>query len=99
MPLDQGPVNRVREKRVDMLVYGRCIRAAQIHFVPISHSRHQLNAQEIGESKNGLCLALGVGMDGIGLNGGIVLEQPVQNKDRFPDTAGNDMREQRYIGI
>ena len=42
---------------------------------------------------------MGVGMQGIGLESGRVFEQAIQNIDRFPDPAGNEVAEQGDIRV
>jgi len=42
---------------------------------------------------------MGIGMEGVGLERGLVFEQAIEDVHRFPDTAGNEVAEQRDIGI
>ena len=38
-------------------------------------------------------------MNGIGLNVGLVFQQPVQNVNRLPDATGDEVAEERHVGI
>jgi hypothetical protein len=51
------------------------------------------------ERENGFGLSLRVGVENIGLDITFVLEHPIEDVDRFPDTAGNEVAEQSYVGI
>jgi hypothetical protein len=54
------------KQRIDVEITILARRAAQIQFFPVANSRHQLNPQEIRETKNGGALTLSVGMDTVG---------------------------------
>jgi hypothetical protein len=44
-------------------------------------------------------LALGIGMDGIGLDIGLVFAQAIENVDRLPHPTGNEVTEESNVRI
>ena len=82
-----------------MLVGGAAIDSVEGHIVPRPHPGHEFNAQEGRQAKDRLRLAVGIGMQGVGLERGRVSEQAIKNVDRFPHPAGNEVAEQGNIRI
>src|SRR5260370_7989707 len=67
--------------------------------LPVADPRHQLDAEQMRERENGFGLSLRVGVENVGLDIAFVLEQPIEDVDRFPDTARNEVAEQSNVGI
>ncbi len=70
MGFDQVPIDHVVTKeRIDMLV--RCLTAGaiQLQIFPVAYSGHELDSQQVGQSKNREVLALGIGVNGRGFDG------------------------------
>ena len=82
-----------------MLVNLFLVRAVEGNLIPGPHPGHQLDAQEVRQTKDRLRLSLGIGMDGIRLNVGFILEQAINDVDRFPDTTGNEVAEKSNVGV
>jgi hypothetical protein len=53
----------------------------------------------MGEREDGLRLPLGVGMKSVGLDVAFVLEQTVEDVDRLPDAARNEVAEEGDVGV
>jgi hypothetical protein len=58
-----------------------------------AHPRHS------AETEDGLALALGVGMQRVGLDRRAILHQAIQDVNGLPYTAGNEAGEQSDVGI
>lgn len=91
MSLDQFPVDGIREERVDVGESSIFVRTIQLQIFPISDSGHQSNPQECRKTKDWCTLRLGIAMNRIGLNVGIILEQSIKQVNRFPDPTGNEV--------
>ena len=50
-------------------------------------------------TKHRFGLPMRIGIQGVGLEGRVVLEQPIENIDRFPHPAGNEAAEQGDVGV
>ena len=96
---DQVPVDVAGEQRVDMLVADRLGRPVEGHVSKATHARHQLDAEQPAEAEYRRALALGVGMQSVGLDFRLVLQQPVQDMDGFPDAAGDEAGEERNVAV
>jgi len=48
---EQVPINRSCKSAVDIFVADVLIRPIHSYLVPIAHSRHQLNTQQMGQAK------------------------------------------------
>ena len=59
-------------------------RAAQIQFFPVANPRHQLDPQQLCQTKDSGALTLGVGMDAIGPHLGLVLLNEIQDVMALP---------------
>ena len=69
MGLDQVPLDYVVTKeRIDMLIVGLTGRAIEVEILPVADSGHELDAQEVGQPKNGQVLTLGIRVNGRGLD-------------------------------
>src|ERR1700732_1495662 len=73
--------------------------ATQIEFFPMANSRHQLDPQQIRQTKNGGALTLGVGVDGIGPHIGFILLDKIQDVMSLPGTARREGGKQREVGV
>ena len=51
------------------------------------------------KTKDRFGLPMRIGIQGVGLQGGVVLEQAIENVDRFPHAAGDEVAEQGDIRI
>ncbi len=99
MALDQTPVDGVvAGQGIDVVVAGRGVRAVEVQVMPIADPRQQLESQQRREPENRQRLALRIGMDGVGLDVGIVVQQPIDDVDGLPRPAGNEVAEQRDVG-
>src|SRR6185295_7681940 len=57
------------------------------------------NTQQGGQAKHGFGLPMGVGKERVGLQGGDIFEQAIQDIDRFPHPAGDEVAEEGDIRI
>jgi hypothetical protein len=96
--LDELPVHTPGEQRVDMTVPSIVVRSVGHRVVPGPHARQELDAEQVRQPEHRLALAMSVGVHGVELKIGAVLQQPVEYIDRLPDTAGNEVAEQRDVG-
>ena len=100
MTLDQIPVDRLLGKqRANVFVRFLQCRPEPLQVFPVPYSRHQLDAKQKGQSVDRRTLCLRIAMQNVGLNVGFVLGQSVENVDGLPDTAGDEVRKQRDVGI
>ncbi len=99
MGLDQIPVNSVPEQRIDVFVTNVLIGAEELVFAPVADARHQLDAQQMRKAEHRQRLPLRVGVDGVRLDVGGVLQQAIDDVDRLPDTARDEVAEQRDVRI
>lgn len=65
-----------------------------LQILPVANAGHQLDAPQVSKPEYRRTLRLGIAVQRIRLNVGIILGQSVQNVDRFPHTARNEIREQ-----
>src|SRR5271157_2369244 len=99
MGLDQLPVDLRGEKRFDMAVTNGFARAVEDDVIPVTHARHQLDAEEPGQAEDRFALALSIGVERVRLDCGAVPYQPVQDMDGLPDTARDEAGEQRNVAV
>src|SRR5712691_5031620 len=99
MRVDQLPVNGVSKEGVNVPVASRAGGPKQREVLPIANARHQLDPQEVGEAKDGGALALGIGVEHLRLDIRRVLQQAIEDVDRFPDPTGDKVAKQRDISI
>ena len=99
MSFDQIPVDVAGEQLIDMSISGATPRAMEGDFGPSAHSGHQLDSEKIAQAEDRLILTVGVGMECIRLNLGAVLQEAVEDIDRFSDAARNKCGEERDIGV
>jgi len=76
-----------------MLIVRVSRRAIELEILPVADPGHELDAQEIGQPKNGQVLALGIGVNGRGLDRRAVANQAIQDINGFPDATRNEMTE------
>ena len=88
MRLDQLPVDVVGEQRIDMLIAAGFVRPEEYELFQVADSGDQLDSQQIRQPEDRCALGLGVAMYGVGLDVGLVLDQSIQDIDRFVDAAG-----------
>lgn len=69
------------------------ISLVELEFLPISDTRHELDAQQISQTKNRQALGMGVSMEGVGLNLRVVVEQAIEEIERLKNTTGYEMAE------
>ena len=98
MGLDQLPIDGLGEQGVDVAVAHGPVGPVEDGVGPGAHPREQIDAEEVGERENRLALAVSVGVDGIRLEVGTVLQQGIEDVDGFPYTAGDEVAEQRDVG-
>lgn len=77
--LDQPPIDLAAEERIDVLVGDLLVGTIESHVCPVPHARHQLDPKQARQTEDRFALALGVGMQGIRLNGGAVFQEPVED--------------------
>ena len=65
---DQLPVNHVAEQAINMQLTGALVGSVEAQVFPISDARHQLDACQVRECEDGLRLAMGVRVHGVGLH-------------------------------
>ena len=58
----------VREQRVDVLVVAVLSRPEEVQVLPVADARHQIDAEQVGQAEDRRRLALGVGVEGVGLD-------------------------------
>ncbi len=98
--LDQRPVDHVvAEQRVDVPVLRRGVRPVEVQVVPVPYPRQQLEPEQRREPEDRQALALGIAMDLVGLDVGLVGQQRVQDVHRLPDPAGDEVGEQGDVGV
>ena len=97
---DQLPVDGVvAEQRVDVLVAGLRAGTVEDQIVPVADPGQQVEAQQCGQPEHRQRLALRIGVNQIWLDIRLVLQQSLNDVDRFPHAARNEMTEQRNVGI
>lgn len=96
---DELPVDCFGKERADVLINGMLIRPVENHIVPGPHPWHELDAEQMCDPEDRLRLSLGIGVEGVGLDLGAVLEEAVQDIDRFPDPAGDKVAKERDIAV
>src|SRR4029077_6898791 len=94
MPLGLGI-----KQRIDVEITMLARWATQIQFFPMTNSRHQLDPQQIRQTKNGCPLTLGVGVEGIGPDIGFILLEKIQDVPPPPAAAGREAGEQGDVGV
>src|SRR5215813_2129578 len=67
--------------------------------VPGAHPWHQRNAQERRETEYRFGLPMRIRIQSIGLEDRMVLEQPIENIDRFPHPAGDEVAKQGDVRV
>jgi hypothetical protein len=53
----------------------------------------------VREREDGLGLSLRIGVENVRLDVAFILEQPVEDVDRLPNAAGDEVAEERDVGI
>ena len=96
---DQIPVDLSAKQRVDMPIEDGLDRTVEDGVTQAAHPRHQLDAEHSAETEDGLALALGVGMQRVGLDRRAILHQAIQDVNGLPYIAGNEAGEQSDVGI
>ena len=99
MALNDVPVNDLRKQGIDVFVGGVAVNPVEGHIVPGAHPGHQRNAQERGQAEDRFGLPMRIGVQRVGLQGRVVLEQAIQNIDRFPHPTGDEVAEQRDVRV
>ncbi len=67
--------------------------------LPTADARHQLDCEQIREAKDWFGLTLAIGVQRVRANPRAVLQQAVEDIDRFPHPAGNEAAEQGDVGV
>ncbi len=97
---DQVPVHRfLGEQGVDVAVGLVGGGAEPLQILPVADARHQLDAQQERQAIHRGALRLGIAVDGVGLDVRPVLDQAVEQVDRLPYPAGDEVGEQRHVGV
>jgi hypothetical protein len=100
MTFDERPIHPLAGKQgIDVWVIALRGGLIKAEVFPVADPWHELNPEQKGESISRSALGLSIPMYDIGLDIGSVLDQTIQDVDGFPDTARNEVREQRDIGI
>lgn len=99
MGLDEVPVDRFAEQAIDVLVARAALRLIEHQAFQIPDARHQVDPQQIGQAEHRCALRVGVAMQCIGLDVRFVLDQAVENVDRFVHAAWNEMAEERDVHV
>ena len=95
MAFDEGPVDDVVEQGVDVFVPHLGVRPVEVQVVPVAYAGKEVESEERGLAEHRQRSALGVGVDGVGLDVGDVGQQRVQQVHRLPHPARDEVREQR----
>ena len=77
--LDQVPVHCGAEQRVDVRVVAVLVRPGEVQVLPVADARHQPDSEQVGQAEDRRTLALGVGVEGVGLERRPVLADEVQD--------------------
>ena len=68
MPLDQRPVYGFIEQRINVAKVSIRRRSEKQQVFPVAYARHELDAEQMSEGKDGGGLAMSIGMDCIRLD-------------------------------
>jgi hypothetical protein len=96
---DRIPVDFSAEQHVNVPIEDGLGRTVEDGVAQATHLRHQFDAEHSAETEDGLALALGVGMQRVGLDRRAILHQAIQDVNGLPYTAGNEAGEQSDVGI
>ena len=100
MTSNQIPIDCILGKQVvDVFIHFVGGRAEPFQVFPVADTRHQLDTQQKRQTINRRALRLGIAMQGVGLNIRRVFGESIQDIHGFPDTARNEMREQRDVRV
>src|SRR5437764_8908465 len=100
MVLDQVPIDDVvTEEWIDMVIMRVPGWAIEVEILAVADSGHELDAQEIGQPKNGQVLTLRIRVNGRGLDRRAVANQAIQDVNGFPDPTRNEMTEEQDVHI
>ena len=72
MGFDQFPVDGLAEQGIDVLVTLASIGPVEHQLLQITDSGHQVDTQQVGQPEDGRALRLGIAMQGVRLDIGIV---------------------------
>ena len=73
--------------------------AVEREVLPVADAGQQIEAEQVRQGVHGVALALGLGVDRVGLGVGQVPQQALDDVDRFPDAAGDEVAEQRDVVV
>ncbi len=99
MSLDQVPVEGPAAQPLDMVVSAAPVCFVQHQIFDIAHAWHQVDAQQVGQTKHRPTLRLCVTVNGIGLNFRVISDEPVQDVHRLMHAARNEVAEERDVHV
>ena len=103
MPFYELPVDDVAaalaEQRVDVRVDEVRAGPEEDQVLEAADAGHQVEPEQGGQGEDRRRLALRIGMDGGGLDVGLVGQQPLDQVHRLPHTAGTEPGEERHVSV
>jgi hypothetical protein len=96
---DQVPIDRLREKTIDVVVAKVRPGAIEMKPLPVANPRLELNAEQMRESKDGRALSLRVGVDRVRPHIRVVFDKIVQDVVALPGAAGREPREESDVHV
>ena len=97
--MDELPVNDLGKKRIDMAVVDGARGPKELEVFPVADARHQLNPQQMRQPKHQRALALGIGMEYVGLDVRRILQETIENVDGFPYPTWDKVAEQCDVRV
>jgi hypothetical protein len=96
---NQLPVHGAAEEGLDAGVALRGIGPIQLELAPATNPWHQLNAEQIREPEEPVRLAVGIGMDLLGVEVGEVKQERIEDIGCFVSPTRNESAEERDVVI
>lgn len=96
--------DRAAKHRIEVSVAAVPIGSIQPEFAPPANSRHQFDAQQVGQTEDGSRLTMGIGMNPYRVVIGQVFQEGIQNVRGLTSAAGDKAAEQgdvviRYVPV
>src|SRR6266446_7146785 len=66
---------------------------------PIAYARHQLNSQQVGQSKNREVLTMSISVNGRRFDGGLIAHQNIEDIDCLTHATRDEMTEEQDVRI
>jgi len=77
MRFNELPVDHVAEQRIDVGIHVAWYRTMELEILDSPNTRHELDAQQMGEREDGVALCLRITVDGVRSNVRFIALQPV----------------------